>query len=880
MQTLCLASGRFRLLVDAKTGIPLSLTRPGERGEANWEFVSPEKASRGLWELEVRPKHTSTAATTTSATTAEPDLTLTPGDSRVRLVLVEQDQTQLWLTYYVLLGDGDQPALILTAVLKVADTDEICGRVEVTNLSPACCVTSIAYPLFSGIRARAAQVPDTTGDHCAPAKDAPVRETLVYPFFAGLRFDDPVATLAGKFPGPAGLGVVTARPVAGSPGLFRLQQFYCGQLSMAWMDYYARTGKNGDSAGLYLASYDPEGRMVALRVDVEQENTLGMGIVHPVRVEAGQTWISGPVSIALHDGDWHWGARRYRAFARRSLRPQPAKPAAGIRTGPAPSLLPPASAPEPASVSAPDLTPGPVPIPSPASDAQAETAPLPSRRPAWLDHSDSLMAHYDFKWQDGSFTHTFADLYPLYQRAEAEGVGHLFVAGWSSGGFDHLYPEYYPDLSLGTVMDFLDGVRQIRRSGGQVTFYTNAALFGTDSHYHPTLGERWAVRNHDLSPVRLHFFNKDFTVNCRGVAGYQRQIIDTVRWLAGEAGASGVYLDCYAAIGPYPCFSPEHGHPHPFTWNADARQLLQELNDILTRHRLDPFLMIEGCGDLYGPYLSAVLIHGWYYAYSYPEMYRYTFPEFLTVDMVYPAHGQRFRAQGISDLAYDQLHRALILGCILWFYDQEDARFCNFRTDPEMWAYIRQLLKLRAMVRPFLQHGEFLDDEGIEVVFTGQGNDSARAEVQERTRTEGQKDAQTIWRPYTGQPVVVKRFRLQQPAPVTEAATELPITTGTLLSVWRRGVETLPPPKTPGEVEVAADSLGNSEAKGFIRLRSGVRGYSSPNTHKPEAWLLTAGSTHFEPWPVELQTDGCDPSGNVLVLPLPPSPIAMILVEE
>ncbi|MBE3578015.1 MAG: hypothetical protein IMX00_10055 [Limnochordales bacterium] len=858
MKELCLVTNGFELRFDPHTGKPVSLAR---RGATTWEFLSPSNPSSGLWELEAR------------ASDGQTSFILSPGDRRVRLTRIESDPERLQFTYHVFLQENEKPALSITATLQIADqianegaelTQEIRGTIAVSNSSPGWCVTSVVYPLLHGIRARAA-IPALPQEPHSLVSPTPVRETLVYPFFAGLRFDDPVRSLTSPFPGPAGLGVISARPVAGNPGLFRLQELYCGQLSMAWMDYFAHAdaGADPEAAGLYLASYDPEGRIVALRVDVEQGDglaTLALGVVHPVRVAAGESLTCGPVALAAHGGDWHWGARRYRAFARQVLRPQSEGPAAVSGQAAQTTVTGAATA-------------------SPATGTSSQNLPLPSRRPEWLEHSDSLMAHYDFKWQDGSFTHTFADLYPLYQRAEADGVGHLFVAGWSSGGFDHLYPEYYPDLSLGTVMDFVDGVRQIRKSGGQVTFYINAALFGTDSHYHPTLGEQWAVRKEDGTTEQRHFFDKDFTVNCRGAAGYQRQIIDTVRWLVGEAGASGVYLDCYAAIGPLPCFSPEHGHLHPFTWNADARRLLEQLNDTLTRHRLNPFLMIEGCGDRYAPYLSAGLIHGWYYAYSYPEMYKYTFPEFLMVDMVYPAHGQRFRAQGISDLAYDQLHRTLILGSIFWFYDQEDARFCNFRTDPEMWEYIRELLKLRAMVRPFLQHGEFLDDEGVEVILPEKEGE-ATGEGAEGAGTGEAQSAGAIWRPYRGQPVVVKRFRLRQPAPATEAGAELPVSCGTLLVVWRRGSDELAPPKTPAEVEAAANSLGSGEGKGWLRLAGISPNRQQPGNGQPAAWLLAPGKKQFQPWPAQWQSTGNGRDRDVLELPLPATPIAMILVAE
>ncbi|MBE3583574.1 MAG: hypothetical protein IMX01_05610 [Limnochordaceae bacterium] len=833
-------------------------------------------------------------------TLAQPDCVIDPTSPGVELIGIRKDSSagagqEGWVVEHrVHLGEAtngaDHGELRITWSVRLPATadEETLWRVKVENEAEKAMVAAVAFPFVPRVRVRPAQVVGVGVTH----------ETLVYPYFAGLRFDDPVRSLTQPFQGPAGLGVVQARRLPDSRSQYRLEQTYCGQLSMPWMDYSVQLS-DGRALGLSLASYDPDQLLTSLRVDVVvpdadeghhnrvapatnpatrsgpdwQQADFDLAIVRAFAVSPGQRWQSPPSSVGLHLGDWHWSADRYRRYAR---------PRLGVRRP----------------------------------------------RPAWLEHSDSLMAHYDFKWQDGTHVHTFADLVPLYQRAQTDGVNHLFVAGWSSGGFDHLYPEYYPDLELGTVMDFVDGVRTIRQAGGQVTFYTNAALFGTDSQYHPTLGQAWAVRQADGSPVQLHFFQKDFTVNCRGAAGYQRQIVDTVCWLVGEAQASGVYLDCFAAIGPYPCYAPEHHHAHPLTWNVDAQRLLAQLDRRLAERGLEPFLMIEGCGDLYAPYLTAGLVHGWYYAHAYPEAYRYTFPEYLGVDMVYPSQGQRFRPAGISALAYDQLHRTFILGHYFWFYDQEDERFCNFRTDPAMWAYVRQVLALRAAVRPFLQQGEFLDDLGVHIRVDSPSTASARPLHQPNSHVHSaappppvapadppsspEPAAKAGWRPYLGEPVVAKRFRLAHPLPPTAFETPLPAgaTCGELLAVWVRGDEGEPPHSPqqceaaarwaadpahtvelwvevdPGQYEVWVQTLTQTQESGSTRSTQGsaqrwhpwpaeVKLMTSASASSPEisARLATAPSA-----PRLVAAEDGTGRRQLLRLPVPASPLSVILL--
>ncbi len=167
---------------------------------------------------------------------------------------------------------------------------------------------------------------------------------------------------------------------------------------------------------------------------------------------------------------------------------------------------------------------------------------LPPRVPGWVRDSNALIAHYDFRWQDGTYTHNFHDIPAICRRAAEGGVSHVLMVGWFTGGFDNMYPEFYPDLHLGTVMDFIDAVRTVRQAGGKPSFYINASLFGKTSSYHETLGAAWAVKDPQGRPVDRHFFDRDFTVNCRGVQGYRKHMRDTARWLVQEGGAAGVYV--------------------------------------------------------------------------------------------------------------------------------------------------------------------------------------------------------------------------------------------------------------------------------------------------------------------------------------------------
>ena len=52
----------------------------------------------------------------------------------------------------------------------------------------------------------------------------------------------------------------------------------------------------------------------------------------------------------------------------------------------------------------------------------------------------------------------------------------MFIASWNRTGFDSYYPEYYPDMELGTALDFRRGIDALNERGGFATLYVNARI--------------------------------------------------------------------------------------------------------------------------------------------------------------------------------------------------------------------------------------------------------------------------------------------------------------------------------------------------------------------------------------------------------------------
>ena len=77
------------------------------------------------------------------------------------------------------------------------------------------------------------------------------------------------------------------------------------------------------------------------------------------------------------------------------------------------------------------------------------------------------------------------------------GLKHMFLASWNRGGFDTDYPEYYPDMDLGSAMDFVRGLQFCKDNGGIPTLYINARIFDIESDYASSVGERMAIKKPD-----------------------------------------------------------------------------------------------------------------------------------------------------------------------------------------------------------------------------------------------------------------------------------------------------------------------------------------------------------------------------------------------
>ena len=492
-------------------------------------------------------------------------------------------------------------------------------------------------------------------------------DALVMPMHAGERIPPPVGQLAAapsyvhwkwqeyRYVYPVGgpFGVQDSR------GAYVRELPYSGAASMLWMDLY----DEGEGTGLYLTCRNEGLAMKAVRAESFGEGApgLSLSIVHYPCLTGG-SWDSDVCVAALHPGDWHWGADDYRAWRQF--------------------------------------------LPRPNADGHC---------PAWFEKSPGLVAHYDFQYQGGGIVHRYADIPALYEKAVALGMRHLLLSGWHEGGFDNGFPLYRVNPSLGTERELIDAVAKVRAAGGHVAFYINSRLCNLAYPEHANLVEDSAVMRRDgtLHIEKYGAADISFASLCNQDTAWRDAFVDVVRYLTHTIGADSMYLDQLAMAASMLCYHPGHTEhaDNPAGWNQGYEAMLEQMRGDYAPGGMA--MLYEGCNDIYGPGVSGQLISTMFSDHSgaFPELYKYTFPDQILVDMMNPRRNSGMRAEHVARRSTKLLYRAFVTGCYLWVYDLEWDN--TWYRDPEQAERLRKQNALRQAWLEAYGQGRFTDVVGL-----------------------------------------------------------------------------------------------------------------------------------------------------------------------
>ena len=436
-------------------------------------------------------------------------------------------------------------------------------------------------------------------------------------------------------------------------GCFERECTYSGPCSMLYMAL-----QNPElNMSIYLTCRDDGLRLKALRASTygKQKPGVGLAIAHVPNIECG-VWTSEECVLMLYEGDWHKAADDYRAWREGVKRPEIARP----------------------------------------------------HRPEWFLKSPGLAAHYDFKYQGGGIVHRFSDIPRIFQMAKDIGLNHLLLSGWNRGGFDNGFPLYTPDPDLGTEQELKDALSYVRGQGGHVAFYINSRLCNVKYEELKALYENGAAMRKDgsLYIEKYGADNLNFACMCSGDEAWQKRLADTVDYLTNTIGADSMYLDQLGMATGVMCYNKNHRHGADLAaWNQGYEEILGRMREHYAQEGVA--LLFEGASDVHARGASGQLISTMFFNGAFPELYKYTFPDDVLVDMMCPAAHSAMRPATIARKSTFLLYRAFCVGSYLWIYDLEEDN--TFRRDPEQLDRLRRVIKVRQAWLDAYGHGRFTD---------------------------------------------------------------------------------------------------------------------------------------------------------------------------
>lgn len=523
--------------------------------------------------------------------------------------------------------------IALRLTVQVHGEEETLWRAAIDNRAPVM-VREVWFPWLRGI--------------VSVGRD-PAHDCLAWPAGCGQRIPNPLARLGGdhSFRGY-------------SLEYNRLRGLYPGPLSMQWLDLYTA------DAGLYLASYDPSLATTCLHISKQFDptETLALAIVKYPFAGQGASWDSPPAGVAAHTGDWHWGARRYRAWANAWM--QTPKPPGWVQ-----------------------------------------------RMPGWVC---TIMKH-----QYGEINWDYPGIGQLLTEAQSVGLDTLFLFGWYQGGHDNGYPTSYdPDPLMGGAEGLRAALADVRRRGGRAILYTQGRLLDPAADYYAHTGHRIAARSVWGQPYQESYTfwgpgtlldaasHKQFAIACPGCPEWGEQLLAQGH-AVHRLGADGVLFDQIGGQPPYPCFAEGHGHATPAeAFGAPQLRNLRALREEFKAVDAEFSLVVECLTDALAGYVDVT--HGAWPGFqhgpeSMPELFRYTFPEHILTD----------RMTEREDLA--EAGFAFVNG--LRFNVEIDAARGTMARAPRLAHLLRGLTGLYRRYAPWLLEGTFVDGEGAEGAANG-----------------------------------------------------------------------------------------------------------------------------------------------------------------
>ena len=252
-----------------------------------------------------------------------------------------------------------------------------------------------------------------------------------------------------------------------------------------------------------------------------------------------------------------------------------------------------------------------------------------------------------FKHQYGEYLRSYQDLPGrIFEAGQSAGCNSVLAFGWWKEGMDNGYPNYSPDDSQGGDEAWKKSIKEFRDKGGRLLLYYNGRLIDVESDFYRNGGGK-RVSNKDNTGREFtehykftgegttlgYYDSRTFTIADMSKREWRDQL---VKWAdrAMALGADAVFYDQLGVAEEFPNWDLSHEYPVQdiFTgrYKADA---LKEIRDHVKALNPEFALGTEWLSDCTSQFCDFVhIVEFTALPESFPEWFRYTFPEVIWSD--------------------------------------------------------------------------------------------------------------------------------------------------------------------------------------------------------------------------------------------------------